>query len=78
MSLKERVTHEIEALREDEIEEVVEFLAFLRFRGRIKTATIDDEKRIASLYADFADEDRSLADEGISDYATLLDREDVA
>ena len=36
-----------------------------------------DEARLAALYAEFADEDRSLAEEGIEDYERGLLGEDA-
>ncbi len=36
-----------------------------------------DEAQIAALYAEFADEDRQLAEEGIADYDASLRAEDV-
>lgn len=36
-----------------------------------------DEAQLATLYAEFADEDRSLAEEGIEDYERGLVEEDA-
>lgn len=36
----------------------------------------EDDTKIAALYADFAEEDRDLAEAGMSDYAIGLARED--
>jgi hypothetical protein len=36
-----------------------------------------DEAQLAALYSEFADEDRMLAEEGISDYAKGLAKEDT-
>jgi hypothetical protein len=36
-----------------------------------------DETQLASLYAEFADEDSALAEEGMSDYAEALRQEDT-
>ena len=38
---------------------------------------LKDEIRLAALYAEFADEDRKLADEGLSDYNEGLTKEDT-
>jgi hypothetical protein len=38
---------------------------------------LKDEIRLAALYAEFADEDRKLADEGLSDYNKELTKEDT-
>jgi outer membrane protein assembly factor BamD (BamD/ComL family) len=76
MSTKEQVLEELETLSEAEIEEVAEYLAFLKFRSRIKSRVVD-ESQLAALYAEFADEDRDLAEEGMDDYAEGLTREDA-
>jgi hypothetical protein len=76
MSTKEHVLEEIEALSEAEIQEVAEYLAFLKYRSRVKTQDVD-EARLAALYAEFAEEDRSLAEEGMTGYAEGLAKEDA-
>jgi hypothetical protein len=38
---------------------------------------LKDEIRLAALYAEFADEDRKLVDEGLSDYNKELTKEDT-
>lgn len=38
---------------------------------------LKDEIRLATLYAEFADEDRKLADERLSDYNEGLTKEDT-
>ena len=38
---------------------------------------LKDEIRLAALYAEFADEDRKLAEEGLSDYSHGLTKEDT-
>jgi hypothetical protein len=57
--------------------EVAEFVAFLKFRARIGATPMLDEAQLASLYAEFADEDRALAEEGMADYAEGLRQEDA-
>ena len=37
-----------------------------------------DEIRLAALYAEFANEDRKLAEEGLSDYNEGLTKEDIS
>ena len=76
MSTKEQVLEELETLSEAEIKEVAEYLAFLKFRSRIKSHAVD-ESQLAALYAEFAEEDRDLAEEGMDDYAEGLTREDA-
>ena len=38
---------------------------------------IVDEKMLAQLYAEFADEDRALANAGLADYTRMLSSEDT-
>jgi hypothetical protein len=76
MSTKEQVLEEIETLSEAEIKEVAEYLAFLKYRSQNKSHVVD-ASQLAALYAEFAEEDRNLAEEGISDYAEGLVKEDA-
>jgi cytochrome c553 len=76
MSAKEQVLEEIETLSEAEIREVAEYLAFLKYRSRNKPRVVD-ESQLAALYAEFAEEDRGLAEEGMADYTAGLIKEDV-
>ena len=75
MSTKEQVLEELETLSEAELKEVAEYLAFLKYRSRSKPE-IADESQLAVLYAEFAEEDRELAEEGMADYAEGLRAED--
>jgi hypothetical protein len=59
------------------VHEVAEFVAFLKFRARIGAMPMLDETQLASLYAEFADEDSALAEEGMADYAEGLRQEDA-
>lgn len=77
MSLKEQVVQELDNLNETELRHVAEYLAFLRFRSRFKPMLILDETQIADRYAEFADEDRELAEEGMEVYVRELAKEDA-
>jgi len=76
MSTKEQIVEEINALSEAELKELADYLAFLKFRARHNSALMLDETELASLYAEFADEDRNLAEEGMTDYLEGLTEED--
>lgn len=76
MSTKEQVLEEIQTLSEAEIKEVAEYLAFLKYRSQSQPRVVD-ESQLAALYAEFAEEDRKLAEEGISDYGERLMKEDA-
>jgi hypothetical protein len=77
MSVKEQVTRELDNLREVELKQVAEYVAFLKFRARVTGMPTPNEAQLAALYSEFADEDRRLADEGMSDYAKGLAKEDT-
>lgn len=76
MSTREQVLEELETLSEAELAEVAEYLAFLKYRARSKQPTVD-ESQLAALYAEFAEEDRAAAEDGLADYAAGLKKEDV-
>ncbi len=73
MSLKEFVAHEVETLEESELRAVAEYVSFLKFRAR----TSLDEARLTSLYREFEQEDRELAEAGMDDYSAALSHEDT-
>jgi hypothetical protein len=77
MSIKEQIVQELNALSQAELEEIAQYLAFIKYQSKVKSAPTSDEAKMAALYAEFAEEDRKLAEEGISDYAGALMREDT-
>jgi hypothetical protein len=77
MSVKEQVTRELDNLSEAELKQVAEYVAFLKFRARVTGMPTPNEAQLAALYSGFADEDRRLAEEGMSDYAKGLAKEDT-
>jgi len=77
MSLKEHVSQELDTLGETELQQVADYLSFLKFQNRTRTRPIWDEEKMAALYAEFADDDRELAEMGMEDYARGLAREDA-
>lgn len=74
--VKEQVAEQIERLSEVELKEVAEYLAFLEFRARNARPMLD-ERQLATLYAEFTDEDRRLAEEGMAEYVEGLTEEDA-
>ena len=76
MTVKERLVKEIKVLNEQQLHEVEEYVAFLKFRSRFMSPPSFDENRIAKLYNKFAKEDRDLAEEGMTDYVSSLIKED--
>jgi hypothetical protein len=49
-----------------------------RTSGTVESNSLADEIRLAALYAEFADEDRKFAEEGLSDYNEGLIKEDTS
>jgi hypothetical protein len=78
ISTKEKVVMSLSDLTEAQLRDVVEYLEFLKFRERRKGEPQLDDAEIEALYAEFAGEDRELAESGLTEYATNLEREDAA
>lgn len=77
MTLKEQVKQDVERMDENGLREVANFVAFLQFRSRRHATPNWDEAKMAVLYAEFAEEDRALAEAGMGDYADRLEREET-
>jgi len=78
ISTKEKVVTGLSELNDTQLQTVAEFLEFLKFRERRKFETQFDDAKLETLYAEFADEDRELAEVGLAEYAENLVREDTA
>ena len=79
MSLKEQIVRDVQLLPEAELQHIADYLAFLKFQARRKRvpARLPDTVSLAALYAEFAEEDRALAEEGMVEYAKSLAAEDA-
>lgn len=77
MTIKEEILQELNNLNQAELEEIARFLAFLKNRSKVEHAPAADEAQWAALYTEFSPEDRQMAEEGISDYAGALMKEDA-
>ncbi|MBD2410494.1 hypothetical protein FACHB389_04375 [Nostoc calcicola FACHB-389] len=75
LTLKELLIRELENFNEEQLKQVGDFLAFIKFRSRVASWQIDTNQ-IATLYNEFAQEDRGLAEEGLDEYAKMLRQED--
>lgn len=72
-SVKEKLHNEINTISEFQAQQVAAYLNSLKVReGEVNA----DDAAIGALYAQFADEDRQLAEEGMADYHAGLLRED--
>ena len=78
MSIKEHVIQGLDTLSEAELGQVAEFVAFLKFRARLQPTPALDEAQLATLYAAFAEEDRTLAEGGLAEYVHGLCQEDAS
>ncbi len=72
---KEYVAREIEALDERQLKEIADFIAFIKFKARYANIIVD-ESRWKALYGEFAEEDRQLSEEGMTEYMDMLKKED--
>ena len=70
--MKYLIQQELEKLDLELLKQVFEFIAFLKFRARLVTNLPVDESNLATLYSEVAEEDRQLAELGMSEYAELL------
>ena len=77
MIAKDYINDALETFTEKQLAEVAQYVAFVRFRARSQPPLSFDEARVASLYAEFAADDRSLSEEGMGEYARGLRAEDV-
>ena len=76
VSIKQFLNQELDKLNEDQLRQVADFIAFIKFRARCAVWT-DAESQLAKLYSEFAEEDQRLAEEGLDEYAELLRKEDL-
>jgi hypothetical protein len=76
MAVKEHLMTQIQALDDEQLRLVEEYVAFLRFRSRRDTPVVFDRSQAAGLYREFATEDRNMAEAGMKDYQEGLKRED--
>ena len=78
-AMKDLIQQELEKLDLEQLKQVFEFIAFLKFRAKLVTIPAIDETNLAALYSEFAaEEGRQLAELGMSEYAELLKHEDLA
>ncbi|OQY55597.1 MAG: hypothetical protein DRR08_07480 [Candidatus Parabeggiatoa sp. nov. 2] len=77
LSIKDQVVQILDDLSEIELKQVIEYVSFLKFRLRIKAISpAPDISEMAKHYAEFAEEDRQLAEEGMEEYTASLVKEE--
>jgi ABC-type phosphate transport system auxiliary subunit len=72
-STRERVVTTLADLTETQIQQVADFLEFLKFRERQKQDSPMNDATLEALYAEFAEEDRELSEAGFSHYVANLE-----
>ncbi len=72
----EALKQDLDQLTQDQLRQVADFIAFLKFRDRHRRRLTLNPSQVAALATEEAEEDRALAEECMSDYAVMLHRED--
>lgn len=72
----ETIKQDLDRLTHDQLQQVADFIAFLKFRNQRQRSVVLDPAQLSKLFTEFADEDRAFAEEGISDYGVMLNQED--
>jgi hypothetical protein len=72
----EALKQDLDRLTHNQLQQVADFIAFLKFRNQRRHRVVLDSMQLADLFTEFADEDRAFAEAGMNDYAVMLDRED--
>jgi hypothetical protein len=72
----EVLKQDLDLLTHKQLEQVADFVAFLKFRDSRRVPAMLDPTQIANLFAEFADQDCALANGGMSDYAAMIRQED--
>jgi hypothetical protein len=65
----EHLKQDLDHLSSPQLQQVADFIAFLKFRDRTRQAV--EPNQFAAL-AEFADDDRAMAEAGMNDYARSL------
>jgi parvulin-like peptidyl-prolyl isomerase len=71
----ETVKQDLDRLTNEQLQQVADFIAFLKYRSKRDRRFILDPSQLTAL-TEFAQEDRTLAEAGINDYAAMLRQED--
>ncbi len=64
---KETIKRDIDRLNDHQLKQIADFIAFIKFQTRFSQQTTDISQ-FANLYQEFAEEDRQLAETGMSEY----------
>jgi hypothetical protein len=72
----EALKQDLDRLTHNQLQQVAEFIAFLKFRNQRHHRIVLDPMQLADVFTEFADEDRALAEAGMNDYTVMLHQED--
>ncbi|MFM8296775.1 MAG: DUF2283 domain-containing protein [Microcystaceae cyanobacterium] len=73
---KETLKQERDRLNDEQLQQLADFIAFLKFQSKLSQPK-PDLNQLAHLYQEFANEDRELAEMGMSEYTKSLKNEEV-
>jgi transcriptional regulator NrdR family protein len=74
VNTKESLKQELDRFNNEQLKQVADFIAFIKFQSQYSQQA--DISQFENLYQEFAEEDRELAEVGMSEYADLLNSED--
>jgi hypothetical protein len=72
----EALKQDLDGLTHKQLQQVADFIDFLKFRNQRRHRVISEPTQMAALFTEFAEDDRALAEAGMGDYAVMLQQED--
>lgn len=72
----ESLKQDLDRLTGEQLQQVAEFIAFLKFREKRDRRVMLDPSQLTTLTTEFSEEDSALAESGMNDYAVMLHQED--
>jgi hypothetical protein len=72
----EALKQDLDGLTHKQLQQVADFIDFLKFRNQRRHRVISEPTQMAALFTEFAEEDRALAEAGMGNYAVMLQQED--
>jgi hypothetical protein len=73
MNIKAHILQELDELNEGQLKAVDNFIASLKIRSRLPNQELNQLELMAKLYQEFSEEDRQLAEAGMTEYQELLE-----
>ena len=77
MTLQQSIVRDLATLDDAELDQVAQYLSFLKFRSRAKQQPQSASQDWGAAYREAASDDRALAEAGLSEYAASLASEDA-